>query len=113
MGAGPHRDEGRLGRTEGMEAFIEQSVVLVVLAYVAGLGCAGLVVGLTSRRRREEWRAAMTAARRRPVTADRPAQPPAAGPFGGVALPEPLLAGSPAFELLDAPRTRREARGRR
>ena len=91
-----------------MEAFVEQSVVLVVLAYVAGLGCAGLLVGLTSRRRREEWRAALAGARRRPVPEDRIAPPPLPEP-----LPEPLLAAAPAYELVDVPRTRREARSRR
>lgn len=93
-----------MGRTQGMDAFVEQSVVLVVLAYVAGLGCAGLIVGLTSRRRRAEWRSAV-AAPLRPAP-EEPAEPP-------VPLPEPLFAGAPAYEVADLPRSRREARTRR
>ena len=95
-----------------MEAFVEQSVVLVVLAYVTGLGCAGLVVGLTSRRRRAQWRAALSASR--PAgPAERHVAAQAAQAFRETELPEPLLAGAPAFELADVPRTRREARTRR
>lgn len=94
-----------MGRGAGMEAFVEQSVVLVLLAFVAGLGSAGLVVGLTSRARRDRWRSSL--AGRRP---DAPASGP---PAVGAHLPEPLLAAAPAFELLDVPRTRREARTRR
>jgi hypothetical protein len=89
-----------------MEAFVEQSVALVVLAYVAGLGCAGLVVGLTSRRRRARRRAGPAAPRLRPPPDDDLARPPAP-------LPEPLFAGAPAHEVGDVPRTRREARTRR
>lgn len=91
-----------------MEAFVEQSVVLVLLAFLCGVGTAGLVVGLTSRERRARWRS-LLAGRGPSRIAPTPS---AAGRHDG-ALPAPLLAAAPAFELLDAPRTRREARSRR
>jgi hypothetical protein len=98
-----------------MDAFVEQSVVLLLLAWTGGFCCSALVVGATSRRRRQEWAQALT---RRPAARNAPAAPAAARVAAGPAdhaqpLPEPLLAAAPAFELTAPPRTRREARTRR